>query len=205
MVSLGVLAVAVALAGCTSFTTLSRARVLDPGRIEVWAAPEAVGVVSGDGGSIRGIAEAGVRVGATREVELDARLSTLGVTLGPRIQLHRSSDPRSGVDIALAPSVQWTYVDRLAIDTALQVGVNLGEHQLVLAARIAYQVRVRGQRPTSFGYAGGSIGIALRVDPHVTLMPELALATQIAAEPGYASTLANALGVQGSLGLLFDL
>ncbi len=194
--------------GCASFSNIGRARTLDPGRVEIFAAPEAYAVMSEAGASVRPIAEAGVRVGATREVELDARVSTLGVSLGPRVQLHRSEDPGSGVDVAIAPSLSWTYVDKLGLDTALIVGVNLGEHQLVLSARLAYQMRfgVGGQSaPLGFLYAGGSIGVALRVDPHLFIMPELAVLTQLSAEPGFSSNLERAVGAQASLAFLIDL
>ncbi|MDQ3033969.1 MAG: hypothetical protein M3Y87_16250 [Myxococcota bacterium] len=189
---------------------LGRARTLEPGRVEVFAAPEAYAVMSEAGASVRPIGEAGVRVGATRELELevDARVSTLGVSLGPRVQLHRSADSARGVDVALAPSLSWTYVDKLGLDTALLVGINLGEHQLVLSARLAYQMRVGvgGQRePLSFLYAGGTIGVAIRVDPRLLLMPEVALLTQLTAEPGFSSNLDRAVGMQASLGFLIDL
>src|SRR6185295_19925777 len=81
------------LTGCYSFSTLARARTLAARHVEVWAAPEALIVATGSGAAIRPIVEGGVRYGLTDVVELDGRLSTFGVTLGPRVQLVRSPSP----------------------------------------------------------------------------------------------------------------
>ena len=81
-------AVAVAsmlLAGCYSFSTLGRARTVGAGHVEVWAAPEALVVTTPGGASVRPVGDLGVRYGLTDRVELDARLTTAGATLGPRL------------------------------------------------------------------------------------------------------------------------
>lgn len=202
-----ILACTILLSGCYSFSTLGRARVVDEGQVEVFVAPEALVVASASGGSARPIGEGGVRYGLTDAVELDARITTLGVTAGPRIQLYRSEDPSSGVDVLIAPALAYTSTDKLALELPVLVGFNLGEHQLVLAPRVAYQMRfgAAGQDgPVSFVYLGGSVGFAIRVDPHVILLPEVALLGEIYADPGYASNLARALGLQLAFGLLFD-
>ena len=199
---------ALALSGCYSFSTLGRARTIDKGHFQVFAAPEAFVVASGSGGNVRPIAEAGVRYGLTDNIELGGRLTTVGLTLGPRIQLRRSPHPTSGLDIAVAPAVAYTYPDKLALEAPVLLGLNLDRHQLVLAPRLVYQMRldVPGQDvPVSFLYAGASFGAALRVTESVTVLPEIALLGEVYADPGFSSNLARAMGLQGALGLLFDL
>ena len=56
----------------------------------------------------------------------------------------------------------------------------------------------------SFLYVGASIGIVIRLDDHVALMPEIAALAQVYADPGYASNLLDAVGLTGSIGLLVD-
>ncbi len=192
---------------CMSFSTLGRARVVEVGRVQIYGAPEALVVATDSGASIRPIAEVGVRVGVTPELELGARVTTLGLTLGARTQLHRSPDPRSGVDVLLAPALAYTVQDKLALEAPVLIGINLGDHQLVVAPRVTYQMRlaVPGQAaPASYLYLGVSVGLVIRLDDHVALMPEIAALGQVYADPGYASSLSSALGLQGSIGLLVD-
>ena len=193
--------------GCYSFSTLGRARTVQEGRIEVWGAPEALVVATDTGGSVRPVGEVGVRYGATREVELDARITTAGFTLGPRVQLVRAPDPRDGFDVLVAPALAYTAQDKLALEVPLLFGINLGEHQIVIAPRLVYQMRLGATGvpgPISFLYAGGSIGVAIQLDAHVALMPEVALLGQIYSDPGFTSNVASALGLQASLGLIVD-
>lgn len=199
---------ALLLAGCYSFTTLGRARTVAAKHVEVFGAPEALIVTSGSGASVRPVADVGVRYGATDDVELDARLTTFGLTLGPRVQLVRSASPDSGVDLLLAPAIAWTYPDKLALEVPVAFGWNVGNgHQLVVAPRLVYQMRldlVAGTPPTSFVYLGASVGFVLRIDSHVALLPELALLGQLYADSGTASNIAGGLGLLGAIGLLVD-
>lgn len=194
--------------GCYSFTTLGRARTVGKGHYEVFAAPEALGVVSGSGGAIRPVVDAGLRYEVSDDVDLSARIGTLGLTLGPRIQLRRSPQPTSGLDIAAAPAVAYTYTDKLALEAPVSFGLNLGRHQLVLSPRAVYQMRfgVAGQTaPASFVYAGASLGAALQVTEGLALLPEIAALGEVYADPGFASNLSRAVGLQGAVGFLFDL
>jgi hypothetical protein len=202
-----VLLAALLAGGCYSFSTLGRARTVGEGHYQIWGAPEALVVATGSGGSIRPVGELGVRYGATRDVELDARVTTAGLTLGPRVQLVRAPDPHEGVDVLIAPALAYTAEDKLAIELPVAVGFNFGEHQLVLAPRLVYQMRLGAlgvPGPISFLYAGGSVGFVVQLDSHVALMPELALLGQLYADPGFASNVASALGMQASIGLLVD-
>jgi len=194
------------LPACQSFSTMGRARTLDPGRVEVWLAPQALVVATDGGASIRPVGEAGLRYGLTRVVELDGKVTTLGVSLGPRLQLRRSASATRGIDLALAPAVAWTYRDKLAVELPLLLGINLpGQHQIVLGPRLVWQATLAtAPGPVSFLYAGLSVGVALRVGPRFWLMPEVAALTQVYAEPGYSSNVAGAVGLQAGIGLLFD-
>lgn len=196
---------AVALGGCYASGTLGRARVVDPGRLEVYGAPEAFVVATSSGASVRPMGEVGVRYGLVRDVELGARLTTVGLTLGTRLQLLRSDDPTSGLDVLIAPALAYVAQDKLAVELPVSFGLNLGEHQLVLAPRLTYQMRLgvpSAPGPVSFFYLGGSVGVALRLDDHVSLMPEITFLGQVYADPGYATNLAGAVGITGALGLL---
>lgn len=205
----------VALAGCYGFPTMGRARVVDPHHVEVWAAPEALVVATPGssqqqaGGSVRPVVDTGVRYGASDRVELDARVGTFGISAGSRLQLVRSPDPECGVDVAVAPALAFTLPDKPAIELPVLVGWNLrGRNQLVASARLVYQQHwgVGGvSGPLSFAYAGGSLGFVWQVTQHVALVPEVAVLTQIYAQPGFTSELPNALGIQAGIGALWDL
>ena len=202
------------VAGCYSYPTMARARIERPGHVELWVAPEAaiVATPGGDGkeagASSRPVVEGGVRYGLSDHFELDARAGTFGLGAGARIQLLRAPTPSSGIDIALAPAIEYTLPDKPAIELPVQLGINLRDRdQLVLAARVVYQQHygVGGvSGPVSFAYAGASIGYAWQVTRCVALMPEVSLLTQIYAEPGFTSSLPDAIGIEAGLGVLWD-
>lgn len=204
----------VALAGCYSFPTMGRARVVDRGHLQVWAAPEALVVATpgGDGqeagGSVRPVVEAGARYGATERIELDAHVGTFGLAAGPRIQLVRSADAEAGFDLLVAPALVYTMLNKPAVELPLVAGWNLrGRHQLVASARLVYQQHwgvdgVAG--PLHFAYAGGSLGFVWQLWDHVALVPEVAVLTELWAQPGFTSELPNALGIQAGIGVLWD-
>jgi hypothetical protein len=194
------------LTGCYSFSTLGRARVLERGRVELFGAPALLAVPSNNGAFLRPVADVGVRYGLEENVELDARVTTLGLTAGPRIQLRRA-EGGGGIDVLLAPAVAFTYPQKVAIELPIVAGWNArGEDQLIVAPRMVYQARldVPGAPPASFLLAGASVGYAWKISPRWTLMPEVALLTQLYAQPGFSSDVANTAGVQASIGVLFD-
>lgn len=193
------------LGGCYSFSTLGRARIVEPGRVQVYGAAEALAVAAHAGTSIRPTGEVGVRVGVTRELELGARLTFVGLTGSARVQLLRASETR-GLNVLIAPGLAYTAMDRLALELPLAVGVEIGEHEIVLAPRLVYQARLG--MPTdafvSFVYVGGSVGVVLQLDDHVAVVTEAAALGPLYADPGYGSNLADAIGLQLALGLLVD-
>ena len=198
----------VALAGCYSFPTMGRAHVVDRGHVEVWGAPEALVVATGGGGgqeggaSVRPLVEAGVRYGATDRIELDARVGTFGIGLGSRLQLWRAQR----FELLAAPGLAFTLPNKPALELPVVAGVNVRDRdQIVVSARVVYQQRWGGvTSPLHFAYIGGSLGYAWQLTEHVALMPEVALLTQLWAQPGFTSELPDGVGIQAGIGVLWD-
>ena len=197
------------LAGCYSFSTLGRARIVEPGRVELFGAPAALVQAVSSGATVRPVGDVGARYGLDDRWELDARITTLGATVGPRIQLLRSADPGTGVDLLIAPALAYTSPDKLALEVPLLFGWNVGKgDQIVLAPRLVYQARLGDEGvsyPLSYVFAGGSIGFAWKVSRHFTVLPEVSMLTQLYSQPGFSSNLEGALGIQASAGVLWDL
>jgi hypothetical protein len=193
------------LPGCYSFSTLGRAHTVGKGHVEVFAAPEALIVPSSGQVSVRPVGEAGARVGLTDRLDLEGRATTLGGALSAHVQLRR--DPK-GIDVMMAPGLQYTSPDKLALELPILFGINLPhDNEIILAPRITYQLRLDVPgfgHPMQFWFVGLSAGFAWRLVKHFTVMPEVATLTQIYAPPGFATNVASALGMQLSLGLLFD-
>ncbi len=198
------------LAGCTSFSTLGRARIVEPGQLEIFGAPAAmIQAVANEAPTVRPVGDLGARYGLDDRFELDARITTLGASAGPRIQLLRSADPSSGFDLLIAPALAYTYPDKFALEVPLLLGWNVGNgNQIIVAPRLVYQARFSDEGvsyPLSYIFGGGSVGFAWKVSRHFTLMPEVSFLTQLYSQPGFSSNLEGALGIQASAGVLFDL
>ena len=199
------LAIAPLLGGCYSFSTIGRAHTVGKGHVEAFAAPEALVVPSNNGIAVRPVGEIGARVGVTDDVDLEGRVTTLGGSFATHVQLRRDRTFGSW-EAMLAPGVAYTAPDKLAIELPVLFGVNVDKRddQLVVTPRLAYQLRFGSPQPTSYFFAGLSIGFALRVLRHVTFMPEASLLTQLYAPPGYTSNVASTAALQLSAALLFD-
>jgi hypothetical protein len=187
---------------------MGRARIVEPEHVEVWAAPEALVIATSTGAGIRPLGEVGLRYGLTSFVELDGRVGTFGASIGPRLQLLRSPSAARLVDIALAPALAFTWPDKLAEELPVLIGFNLpGRHQIVVSWRLATQQHygVGGiPRPVNFVYMGGSLGFAWQIMQHFALMPEVAVLSQVYADPGFSSNVAGAFGIQWGIGVLWD-
>jgi hypothetical protein len=192
------------LSGCYSFSTVGRARIVEPEHAEIFAAPAVLITTTGNGALVKPVGDVGVRYGLSERVELDARVTTAGLSAGPRFQLHRSSL----FDALIAPALAYTYPDKLALELPLVLGWNVRRSdQIIVAPRVVYQAELgvpEVGHPVSFVLAGASFGYAWQVSPRVTLIPELAFLTQVYAEPGFSSFVAGGLGMQGSVGVLLD-
>ena len=66
------------------------------------------------------------------------------MTLAARVQKAlRSASTIRGVDVALVPAVAYTEPDKLALSVPVLFGWDLpGEHQLVIAHGLVYQMRL---------------------------------------------------------------
>jgi hypothetical protein len=197
------------MSGCYSFSTLGRARIVEPHQIEIFGAPAALIQAVSNGAAVRPGGDVGVRYGLDQRWELDGRITTLGATVGPRIQLLRSANPNSGFDLLIAPALAYTYPDKFALELPLLLGWNVGKgDQIVVAPRLVYQARFSDDGvsyPLSYAFAGGSVGFAWKVSRHFTLMPEVSFLTQLYSQPGFSSNLEGTLGIQASAGVLLDL
>jgi hypothetical protein len=192
------------LSGCYSFTTLSRAHTIGKGHVEAFAAPEGLVVPASNGLAIRPVGEIGARVGVTDRVDLEGRVTTLGGSVATHLQLRR--DPAKwSWEVMLAPGVVFTSPDKLAFELPVLFGINVGnDSQIVIAPRIAYQLRFATMQTTSYFFAGGSLGFAWRLARHFTLMPEASFLGQLYATPGFTSNVASTVGIELAIGMLFD-
>jgi hypothetical protein len=193
------------LTGCYSFTTLTRAHTTGKGHVEAFAAPEGLVVPASNGLAVRPVGEIGARVGLTSSVDLEGRVTTLGGSIATHIQLRRDHEAGSW-EAMLAPAVVCTSPDKLAFELPVVFGVNVDKRddQLVLAPRLAYQLRFGSPQTTSYFFAGLSVGFAWRLLRHVTLMPEVSLLTQLYSPPGYTSNVASTAALELAIGMLFD-
>jgi hypothetical protein len=193
------------LDGCYSFTTLGRARTIGRHKIQAFAAPEALIVPSG-GGSVRPVGEIGARYGITDRLDAEARITTFGGNLAAHVQLRKGA--LYGVDVMVSPGIAFTSPDKLSFEVPIAFGLNLAhDNQLVLAPRFVHQLRfgVGLSRPIHYLFAGMSIGFAWRISKRLTFFPEFAFLRQTFAEPGFASSVNQTVGVQGAAGILLDL
>jgi len=191
--------------GCYSFTTLGRARTIGKGRVQAFAAPEAMIVPGGGSVMVRPIGEIGARYGITDRFDIEARVTTFGGNGSAHVQLRRGG--LYGIDIMLAPGFAFTSPDKLSFELPFVFGLNLPhDNQIVVAPRAVHQMRFANgfSRPIHYLFAGLSIGFAWRLTKALTLLPEFAFLKQTYAEPGFASSVVGSVGIQGALGILVD-
>lgn len=193
------------LTGCYSFNTIGRAHTIGKGHVEAFAAPEALIVPSFNGAAVRPVGEIGARVGVTDDVDLEGRVMTLGGSLAAHVQLRRDRTPGSW-EAMLAPGLQFTSPDKLAFELPVVFGVNVDKRddQLVIAPRLAYQLRFGSPQVTSYFFTGISLGFAWRLARHVTFMPEASLLTQLYSSPGYTSNVDGTAAFQLAAAVLLD-
>ena len=189
------LLIVVALAACAPPGGLLRARTLPPSASQMTGGVE-VGVAAPS--NTENDAKlpwlnftAGYRRGISEDVELGARVMAIGVkgfnALGVagdvKVQLKKSEDPGTGVDIATGlvlayqqPRLGTTPWHIGSAVVPLLIGHNFGKHQLIWGPRIAYEVWTgEGQDPIQMYYAGGSVAFAWRLSKHFEFVPELAM------------------------------
>lgn len=195
--------------GCYTFTVLGRARTVPRRNVEVLVASGVTGTAAFDGdANVRPSFEVGVRYGVTGALDVGARVGDYGGSVTARVQLTRSSRESSGVDVLLAPGVAYTLTDKMALELPCLVGFNIhGGHQIVLAPRVAYQLRFGVgdlDHPAQFFFVGGSAGFVWKLGRHVALMPEVGVLATLYAEPGFTSFTRAGPGVDAALGVIWD-
>jgi hypothetical protein len=195
----------IALAGCTSLTTLGRARTIPEGRFEIAVAPGLVGAFSDRQVGVLPRIEAQLAYGATREVELDLKVWYAGIAAGTRLQLVRSASENDGFDLAFAPVLAYQPADKIAIDLPLLGGWNVGgASQLVLGIRPSYVMWLGAgglDRPVSFLFLGGTLGFVWQIDPAIALLSELAVSGAVFHERGFGTPGGGGAMIQLSLGI----
>lgn len=193
------------LTGCYSFTTIGRAHTIGKGHVEAFAAPEALVVPAPGGVAVRPVGEIGARVGVTDNVDLEGRVTSLGGSIATHIQIRRDREPGSW-EAMLAPGIAYTATDKLAFELPIVFGVNVDKRddQLVIAPRLAYQLRFGSPQVTSYFFTGLSLGFAWRIVRHFTFMPEASLLTQLYSPPGYTSNVASTAAFQLAAAVLVD-
>jgi len=203
------LVVSLALTGCYSFTVAGRARTVDRGRLELFAAPglSGIAVVHGDD-DINARISVGARYGATNSLELEARAGDSGASIATRIQLVRARRDRIAFELLVAPGVQYTLTNKLALELPLVAGLALPSgDELVFAPRFVEQLELGLAglgHPAQFAFAGASIGYAWQMRAHVAVMPELGVLENIYSTPGFASFTAGGPALEATVALLWD-
>jgi hypothetical protein len=198
--------VALALTGCYSFTVAGRARTVDRGHLELFAAPglSGIAVVHADT-DINARITVGARYGASDSFELEARAGDSGAAIASRIQLVRAPRDRVAFELLVAPGLQYTLTNKLAFELPVVAGLALPSgDELVFAPRFVEQLELGLGHPAQFAFAGASIGYAWQVRAHVAVMPELGVLENVYSTPGFASFTAGGLGLEATVALLWD-
>jgi hypothetical protein len=197
---------ALALTGCYSFTVAGRARTVDRGHLELFAAPGLSGIaVAHADTDINARITVGARYGATESLDLSASAGDSGASIATRVQLVRAPRDRIAFELLVAPGLQYTLTNKLAFELPVVAGLALPNgDELVLAPRFVEQLELGLGHPVQFVFAGASIGYAWQLRAHVAVMPELGVLGNIYSTPGYASFTAGGPGLEATVALLWD-
>jgi hypothetical protein len=224
-------AAAVLLAGCPSFSTMGTARTIPKGsnqfhvgmggqQLRDWSIT--------DTGTLETITipafEVGVSHGVSDSVEVGGKVWFLGAEFNSKFQLHRSEAPTSGVDLALGPALsfyplsgennagQSTSGGLVFVHLPLLLGVNVGGgSQLVITPRLSStfawsSASGGGSTSANVLWAGGSLGLALKLGDSFRLLPEISIAYPVTTTRNLRATSDLAFEgaiVTGQLGLVF--
>jgi hypothetical protein len=140
---------ALTLAGCASFVRLDSARTVGRGRRQVMLAPSVF--LNQREQFLAGFtADLLWRFGLTDWADAGLRVHGVGVQADLKLALRRAPDSTRGVDLAIAPGVgagvdiNWMHQSGEGgagpeVVLPLIIGVNLGQHQLVITPQLLYQ------------------------------------------------------------------
>jgi hypothetical protein len=179
----------VSLVGCFSGSGLGRATTLPVGQTRVAGWIEANALTAQLAGPITlpwGLFGVGVQRGVHSRVEVGGRftggslswIDSVSLTGDVKVQLRRRT---SGLDVAVVQSVGWrmtrygaTPWHALDVLTALMLGLNSGNHQLIGSVRGGYQLfGGRGQELVHVGHLDLSLGFAAQISTHWEFVPEV--------------------------------
>jgi hypothetical protein len=187
------------LSGCVS---TGMARTLDPGRFQVSLSPSAYAAVgrSGLGSNVPAPQlEVGARYGVTERIDVGAKVFFPGVEADARFGLLRAPSLRSGVDLTLAPSVNYMGFMNSGypwfVTLPLLIGVNHNGNQLVLGPRVAYLIQGRESRNAFL--VGSSVGYSVPINPSLRFI------TEVSALAAPAAVAEDGLLCRVGIGLMF--
>ncbi|AKI99490.1 Hypothetical protein AA314_01117 [Archangium gephyra] len=167
------------LSGCAS---TGMARTLDPGQFQFSVSPSAQISVgsSGLGNNVPAPQlELGARYGVTERIDVGAKVYFPGVEADVRFGLLRAPSLQSGVDLTLAPSVD--YLPFLSTNTPwivslpLLVGLNFNGSQLTLGPRVSYLLPSENRESGNTFLVGTSVGYAVPLNPSIRFITELSV------------------------------
>jgi hypothetical protein len=222
-----------ALTGCPSFSTFGLARTLNHGEVQGWVAPGGGGAVTINSSSTTNAAvgypliEGGVRYGITDHVEFGGRLGLNGVNIDMKLAALRSESMDHGFNLSFAPSVGLNgfgattsgtggggggFIGALSIALPILFGIDFGGHELIIGPRVLDQVLFGAVSSGSSGgsttanifYIGGSIGVAIRANSVLRIIPEIAIGVPVVeSAANLNSNTFGALVFQAGVGFLF--
>jgi hypothetical protein len=167
---------ALVLPGCAS---TGMARTVDPGKVQLSLSPAAQGILGGGGSqlasnSIVPQVEVGARLGVTERIDVGARLFFPGAEADVRYGLVRAPSLRDGVDVTLAPSVNFMVADTpWILSLPVLIGFNHDGRQLTLGPRFSYVLQ---KDPTESSYMlGTSVSYSVPLKSSLRLITELSV------------------------------
>jgi hypothetical protein len=186
--------VAVVSAGCPTASSLTSARTLDKGGLELTVAPTVINsvMVRSDQGQPRAdyfglpSAEAQMRYGITDHVEVGAKLWFGGFAGHLKLGLLRSETAEDGFNLSFDPGISYmglgtgdARVDLVHVYLPVLAGYRFGGHEVTFGPRLVpvfagVTAGSDGSARTTF-LGGASLGLSLRLGRAFQLRPELSL------------------------------
>lgn len=159
------------------------ARTVDPGKVQFALSPAAQGILGGGKGtlgsnSIAPQVEVGARVGVTERIDVGARLFFPGAEADVRYGLVRAPSLSDGVDVTLAPSVN--YMGLASTDTPwivslpVLIGFNHEGRQLTLGPRFSYVLRPDSSTESPY-LLGTSVSYSVPFNSTLRLITEVSV------------------------------
>jgi hypothetical protein len=217
--------VTVAASGCLSLTTFQTADTNGRGKLQMALEGSSTGITTPSGSVSIPTSNVAARYGVTDNVDIGARVGTVGGELMAKVRL---SGAPGQLSLALAPSVGGISLGGASLLSAqlpVLVGVPLGQHQLVLSPKVhIYRASAIGDTTSENGTtqvtasaslisAGTGVALALKLGESLRIVPELSVIYPLmvtgsasdgsTTETGSGMVNANGAIYQAGIGLLF--